>query len=256
MRLSRTFKDATVSIILIALLGTSLHGCGAPGTSSDDVSHEAPEELVTEETESKEQSEEEQSDTGSEEPAPESKPDSGATTVYYEEPTPSLDALPEGVSVDKIESAVKDYLNEHYPSRAALGQELIGEVTNGDSDMWASYVVRFPADKNVGLEVTYVNGGEVQVTEQRYLKAANGLFYDVETQQYVTDLEVSGISPSGVRPEGALVSVPDSATQSDPVMSGDHIDSATGYPITNPNATQPIRVRGDDGKEYSVRLND
>lgn len=287
MGFPRTTRGAAFAIALAALVGTSLCGCGEPGsetdvpagetaktsistggatatsTSDDGVSGEpAGNPTATDPAgDSAGQPATDGSETTSQ-PNPESPAGDGSSSANPTESheAPSMGDLPEGVTAESIESAVKDYLGEHYPSQATLGQELIGEHANGNSDMWASYVVRFPADRVVGLEVTYVRDGEIQVSEQRYLKAANGLFYDVQTQRYATDLEVEGLDQSGVRPDGTRFSADADASRGSESQPGDattgEIDPVTGYLITNPKPTKLIRSQGDNGKEYSVRLND
>lgn len=153
-------------------------------------------------------------------------------TTYYDEP--SLDDLPENRSGDEVEDAVDRYLQDKHPNREVRQKELIGELTTGSS-MWASYVVRFTVGKDIGLEVTAMSTASPTVTEERYLRAANGLYYDVETQQYVTDLEVFG---GGLVPQEQ----PDEATTAD----------------ANPEAEsrQVMWVKNDKGEKVRVVVGD
>lgn len=177
IRMSGRLADRLATVIVVAGMVSALGitGCTNPDTTGSDTDGTA-----VSDTES----------GGATKPSSDTPGAPSETTVYYEEP--SLDDLPENRTADEIMAAVDDYLGRAHPDKSVREKELIGEFTDNASSMWASYVIHFDANNDIGLEVVATSTAAPTVTEERYLKAANGLYYDVETKQYVTDLDVFG----------------------------------------------------------------
>lgn len=155
---------------------------------------------------------------------------------------PSLEELPENRTADEIEAAVDDYIGRTYPDRKVTGRELIGEDAYMESTMWASYLVHFQTGNDIGLEVTASSTSEPDVTEERYLKSANGLYYDVETKRYVNDLEVFG---------GAGDDEVTTETQGE-----EDANVTQPEPTKTESEEKPVLVKNDNGEEVWVIVGD
>lgn len=235
-------EELVVSGITMFMLALALGGCN--GTTTTDATDPAQE------------SQQVDADTGTED-ADNTEAlsiPSQTETVYYEEP--SLEDLPAGITAEDVEEAIRSYIKEHYPNRVAESQELIGEFTNGDENMWACYVVRLSNGEDIGLEVTYSHGEATQVTEERYLKSANGMYYDIQTKEYVTDLQVFGNNPpEGTGDVSATEEHQDAEQPTTPVVTVTS-EADEGLVDPSPTAHKPVRVIDDKGNEVFVKVDD
>lgn len=205
-----------IAVMALVLTGVALYGCGGNADEPAAVEEQQGDDM-TEDTEPAVTTD----DEGEYE----------ETVVPFLEPT--LDKLPTNRTADEIEQAVDDYVRLSFPDREMTGKELKGEVTNGTSDMWATYVIHFKEGDDIGVEVTCTSIASPTVTQQRYLRAANGLYYDVETKQNLNDIEAFGqASPDEI--------------------SGSDQEEGVTVQATESRDKKPVLVKDDDGRDVWV----